>query len=115
MVVVTGDLVGDEGLGSQPGPSWSGGRKAPFPPRGECVFVTVRVVFAGSSRNRGGAETAGLQDPDWGLGALAVLLSQRCRRQDPQNGPRVCQGVGTRHSGPEQAGAFSSRDLAKAE
>lgn len=38
--------------------------------RGAYVFVTGRVVIAGSSRNRGGAETTGLQEPKWGPGAL---------------------------------------------
>lgn len=35
------------------------------------MFVTGRVVIDGSSRNRGGAEIAGLLYPKWGLGALA--------------------------------------------
>lgn len=37
------------------------------------------------------------QNGAWGL--WLALLSQRCRWEDPENWPGVCQGVGTRHRG----------------
>lgn len=36
---ITGDLMGDEGLDSQPGASWSGERQATFPPREGCMCM----------------------------------------------------------------------------
>ena len=46
------------------------------------------------------------QSGAWGL--WLALFSRRCRREDPESWPGVCQGVGARQSGPERAGVCAA-------
>ena len=90
MWFITGDLVGGEGLvpgwlglgsqvraGSQPGPPRVTQANSPpsFGVRGvKCLRLGEGASLLVAVEDLGGAETAGLSGPKWGLGAPAPAL-----------------------------------------